>query len=98
MVNAARRYSPPWSVEPPGPGGATRQRLPVLGRSVFGLLVRAARDGDRGLGLGPGAAHVEAAMADRDIVAAEQPHPLHAAVDAAQHIVLGQREDHRARA
>jgi hypothetical protein len=23
MVNAARRYSPPWSVEPPGPGGAT---------------------------------------------------------------------------
>src|SRR5260370_6637057 len=56
-------------------------------------LIRAARDRDRRVRLGPGAVHVEAAIARLDIVAAEQAHPLDAAGGAAEHIVFWQRED-----
>jgi len=64
-------------------------------RPIPSLLVQAAGDRDRGLGLGPGAAHVEAAVADGDVVAAEQAHALDAAGRARHHVVFRQREDDR---
>jgi hypothetical protein len=64
-----------------------------LRRPTPALLVGAARDRDRRIGLGARAIHVEAAVARRDIVAVEQPHPLDAARSTPQHVVLRQRED-----
>jgi hypothetical protein len=57
------------------------------------LLVGAARDGDGGFGLGPGAAHVEAAVAAGDVVAAQQSGLPDAARYAFEHFILRQGED-----
>ena len=62
-------------------------------QGVAGLLVGAAGDGDRRLGLGSAAFKVEAAIAHLDSVAAQQPHPLDAAGGASQGVVLRQGED-----
>ena len=64
-------------------------------QGVAGLLVGAAGDGDRRLGLGSAAFKVEAAIAHLDIVAAQQPHPFDAARGASQGVVLRQGEDDR---
>ena len=58
-------------------------------------MVGAARDRDRGFRLGPHAAHVEPAVADRDIVAAQDSRSFHAARGALDHLVLRQGEDDR---
>ena len=57
------------------------------------LLVLAARDRDRRLGLGAGAFHVEPAEAHLDAVAAQQPHPVDAAGGTGQHVGLRDGED-----
>jgi hypothetical protein len=56
-------------------------------------LVRAARDRDRGVRLGPHAAHVEAAIAHRDVVAGKKSHPFDTARSPIAHVVFRQRED-----
>ena len=50
-------------------------------------------DDDRCLRFGPGAAHVEAAVAGRDIVTMNEAHPVDAAGRAFQHVRLRQSED-----
>ena len=59
------------------------------------VLASPARNRDRGVGLGPRTVHVKAAVADRDVVAAENAHPRHAARNALEQVVLGQSEDDR---
>src|SRR5262249_40128141 len=68
---------------------ATRARAP--------LFVLAARDRDRGLGLGAAAFHVEPSIPHRNLVAAQNAHALQAARGAGRGVVLRHREDDRGR-
>ena len=76
-------------------GRARRDMSAPLPRRVRGLLVLWPRDRDRRLGLCARAFHVEALVAHRDLVAAQQAHALQAARRAGRGIVLWQREGDR---
>src|SRR4051812_7262006 len=64
-------------------------------RNAVSLSICAAGNSDRGVGFCPGAAHVETAVAGRDVVAADNAHSVEAAGRALPHVVFWQREDDR---
>lgn len=69
----------------------------VCGGRAVGLLVLRPRDRDRGVRLGARAFHVEALVAHRHLVAAQEAHALEAARRAGRGVVLRYREDDRGR-
>src|SRR3954451_17315778 len=87
MVNAKLKY--------PCKRALLSKVVGIRSAQRFVLLVPAARDRDRGFGFCPRTAHVETAIAGRDVIAVNNSHALDAAGRAFAHVVFGQREDDR---
>src|SRR5436309_2965367 len=87
MVNARLRY--------PCKRALLSKIVAIRSARPFVLLLPGARDRDRGVGFCPGTAHVEAAIAGRDVIAVNDSHSLDATGRASAHVVFRQREDDR---